>query len=175
MSEPITAQRLLREADAQLHGALLAEARAVATTGFAGGGAWMARALGGGHLGGARATYLGVVKYGLASCAALLAAAALWSSAGPLVVLPAVLAFYAVEAQMVFLFPVAIRGSSTPFRDAFRLTRAAGGTLAVMTVVLPIAATMLFGAPFRGGFVRAWTLGCLAIVLYFRAVEASGS
>lgn len=164
------ARALLRAADARLDEALLAEARAVATAGFAGGGDWMARVLGG-TLPAARARHLGIVKYGLASLGGGLVAAALAGPAGALALVPAILAFYAIEAQMVFLFPVAIRGSQSPFRDAFRLTRRAGGTLAVMAVVLPVAATMVFGAPFRGGFVRAWTLGCLAIVLYFRAIE----
>lgn len=167
-----TASELLRAADARLDAALLADARSVATAGFAGGGAWMARILGG-ELPSARARYLGVVKYGLASLGGALVATLLAGPAGVLALVPAALAFYAIEAQMVFLFPVAICGSRTPFRDAFVLTRRAGGTLAVMAVVLPIAATMLLGAPFRGGFVRAWTLGCLAIVLYFRAIEGA--
>lgn len=169
-----SANALLREANHALDAALLEEARAVATEGFAGGGAWMARVLGG-HLAGPRATYLGTVKYGLATLTGGLLAATLWRWAGPFALVLAVLGFYAVEAQMVFLFPVAIRGSRAPFRDAFRLTRAAGGTFRVMAVVLPIALTMLFGAPFRGGLVRAWALGCLAIVLYFRAVERAAA
>src|SRR5262249_18495921 len=104
--------------------------------GFASGAEWMRlvlEALRSGPLQTDRASYqlLGLVKYGLATIAAL-AWLALSFSLG---LLPlgafAVLVFYAVEAQMVFLFPVALDGSARPFRDARRWTGRAGGTVAV--------------------------------------------
>lgn len=114
---------------------------------------------------------LGLIKYGLASCAALgwLAPVLLldWPILSPL----AIVIFYAVEAQMVFLFPLALDGSRQPFRDSRRWTVDAGGTLAVMRVVLPLAGGMLFGGFIGRGFVRSWCLGCLAVCLWYEALR----
>jgi hypothetical protein len=118
---------------------------------------------------------LGALKYGLAAAAALLVAApAIRLRLWPL--LPVcVVAFYAVEAQMVFLFPLALDGSTRPFREARRLTARAGGTLAVMAVVLPIAAVMLFGGVARQGFVRSWCLGCLAVCIWYEDLRTEAA
>ncbi|WP_257451113.1 hypothetical protein [Archangium lipolyticum] len=142
--------------------------------GFRGGAAWMAEAMA--LVRGRpvpttlpRAHGLGVLKY----MAALLAALGAWGLAafagGPLLVGPALalLAFYAVEAQMVFLFPLALDGAAHPFRASRALTRRAGGTLSVMGTVLLLAAVMLFGGLAGRGVVRCWCLGCLAVVLWY--------
>src|SRR5262249_26054967 len=61
---------------------------------------------------------LGAIKYALAGGAALLVATpAVLLPAWPLLIL-GVVAFYAVEAQMVFLFPLALDGARRPFRAA---------------------------------------------------------
>jgi len=111
---------------------------------------------------------LGIVKYALCSAAAgpwLVAAAATgrwWLLTG------AVLAFYAVEAQMVFLLPLALDGAHRHLlRESRRWTVRAGGTLAVMRTVIPLAAVMLFGGVVGRGFVRSWCLGCLAVVVWY--------
>lgn len=146
--------------------------RGVWRGGFASGGCWMRLALE--HLRGqplagtpTNLHGLGLIKYGLASAAALawimLTTACQWP---PLSVL-CVPVFYAVEAQMVFLFPLALDGSVRPFREARRWTRRSGGTLPVMAIVLPLAATMLFGGFLGRGFVRSWCLGCLAVCLWY--------
>src|SRR5262249_35884759 len=85
----------------------------------------------------------------------------------PLLAPLAILVFYAVEAQMVFLFPLALDGSARPFRAARAWTRRAGGTLAVLRVVLPLAGVMLLGGMAGRGFVRCWCLGCLAVCLWY--------
>jgi uncharacterized protein len=72
---------------------------------------------------------------------------------------------------MVFLFPLALDGSVTPFRSAWVWTRRAGGTFAAMRVVLPLAAVMLFGGLVGRGFVRCWCLGCLAVCLWYEDVR----
>ena len=139
---------------------------------FASGGRWMQQAL-------ARArgvsapesktafNRLGFIKYGLAGGAAILVLLpSIWWEAWPLLIL-VVAVFYAVEAQMVFLFPLAIDGSQEPFRDSRRWTLKAGGTWAVMRVVIPIAALMIFGGFIGQGFVRSWCLGCLAICIWY--------
>jgi predicted MPP superfamily phosphohydrolase len=110
---------------------------------------------------------LGLVKYGLAGGAALLGAVAACAGHVPWLVPLAAVAFYAVEAQMVFLFPLALDGSTRPFGDARRWTRRAGGTVAVMRVVVPLACTMLFGGLAGRGFLRSWCLGCLAVCLWY--------
>jgi hypothetical protein len=145
---------------------------------FASGGDWMRMALA--HLRGQQLpapglslNALGTIKYALAGGAALLvAAAAVLLHAWPLLVL-CVPAFYAVEAQMVFLFPLTLDGAARPFREARRWTVRAGGTLAVMAVVLPVAAFMLFGGFARQGFVRSWCLGCLAVCIWYEDLRGA--
>ena len=114
----------------------------------------------------------GFVKYGLASLGAIvfLASALCFN---PWWILGVVPAFYAIEAQLVFLFPLALDGSKQPFLVARRWTKRAGGTLRVMGVVLPLAATMLFGGFLGRGFVRSWCLGCLAVCLWYEDLRKS--
>jgi hypothetical protein len=110
---------------------------------------------------------LGLIKYGFASGGALLWAVIACAGHVPWLVPLAAVVFYAVEAQMVFLFPLALDGHSRPFHAARRWTRQAGGTLAVMRVVVPLACTMLFGGLASRGFLRCWCLGCLAVCLWY--------
>jgi hypothetical protein len=116
---------------------------------------------------------LGVLKYAIAGAAALTAVAAAYFTTWLVAVL-AVPLFYAVEAQAVFLFPVALDGSRSPFRDARRWTVRAGGALRVMAVVMPVAATMLFGGFVGRGFLRSWCLGCLAVCVWYEDVRSAG-
>src|SRR5262245_58605245 len=110
---------------------------------------------------------LGLAKYGLAGGGALLWITACIVLDLPLLALLAIIVFYAAEAQMVFLFPLAIDGSPKPFRESRRWTLRAGGTLTVIGVVLPVAVSMLFGGFLGRGFVRSWCLGCLAVCLWY--------
>lgn len=116
---------------------------------------------------------LGFVKYGLASVAALLWLLTCWVAGLPWLGVLAALVFYAVEGQMVFLFPVALDGSRRPFRDALAWTRRAGGTVAVVVVVIPLAATMLLGGFAGRGFLRSWCLGCLAVCLWYEGLRTA--
>jgi predicted MPP superfamily phosphohydrolase len=118
---------------------------------------------------------LGLTKYGLAGGIALLWAVAACAGRVPWFVPLAAVAFYAIEAQMVFLFPVALDGSARPFGAAWRWTRRAGGTVAVMWVVVPLACTMLFGGLAGRGFLRSWCLGCLAVCLWYEDVRNNPS
>jgi predicted MPP superfamily phosphohydrolase len=172
---PVRARDLLTRAatcyDA-LGSPLCAAAVGAAFGGFASGAEWMRLALE--TLRGQpcpRAAFnfqwLGLIKYGLAAGVALLWAIAACAWHVTWLVPLAVVAFYAVEAQMVFLFPLALDGSAHPFGAARRWTRHAGGTIAVMWVVLPLACTMLFGGLVGRGFLRSWCLGCLAVCLWY--------
>jgi predicted MPP superfamily phosphohydrolase len=113
----------------------------------------------------------GIVKYALASGAALSffllahSVRSLWPLA---LVIPA---FYAAEVQLVFLFPLMLDRHPRPIRQSLRLTHRSGGTLGAMATVLPLAAFMLFGGFFGQGFRRAWCLGCLAVTLWYEAAR----
>lgn len=114
---------------------------------------------------------LGTIKYGLASTAALgCLAAAAWLRQ-PLLVALVVPAFYAVEAQMIFLFPLALDQTPQLWRQSRQWTVHSGGTLAVTCVVLPLAAIMLFGGFAGRGFVRSWCLGCLAVCIWYEELR----
>lgn len=153
---------------------LAAAARRVQWDGFAGGAEWMQLALqtirgAPSSLAFSRPLFhlLGWIKYGLAGGAALGWLVIVLVLGQPLLGPLAVFVFYAVEVQMIFLFPLALDGSAEPFRDARRWTVEAGGTLAVMRVVLPLALFMLMGGFFGQGFRRSWCLGCLAVCLWY--------
>lgn len=112
-------------------------------------------------------TLLGIAKYTMASVAALLVVASValglpW----PAMVILAPLAFYAVEVQFVFLFPLVIDGVPRPWRRSLRMTRFMTTPYA-MSVVIPLAAVMLFGGLFGKGFIRCWCLGCLSVVIWY--------
>ncbi len=169
------ARALLHDAEQRLGAPLLAAARGAWCDGFTTGAAWMRRALA--ELRGAEPTgvasfgALGAAKYGACVAAACVpvVAARLSGTWWPLVLV--VPAFYAVEAQMVFLFPVALDGARRPFAAAQRLVAPAGGTLRVMRTVLRIAVRMLTGGFAGRGFVRSWCVGCLAVLLWYEDVR----
>jgi hypothetical protein len=114
---------------------------------------------------------LGTVKYGLASTAAIVCLGAAAWLRQPLLAAFAVPAFYAVEAQMVFLFPLALDQKPQLWRECRRWTVKSGGTLAAMGTVLPLAAMMLFGGLLGKGFVRSWCLGCLAVCIWYEELR----
>lgn len=81
--------------------------------------------------------------------------------------------FYLIEAQLVFLFPLAIEEDASPWRTSWRFTRKAGGTLRVSLVTMYIAWTMLTGGLRGRGFRRSWCIGCIAVVLWYVRVKRS--
>ncbi|MEM7133547.1 MAG: hypothetical protein AAF702_45055 [Chloroflexota bacterium] len=144
---------------------------------------------------------LGILKYGIA-CLGVLIYLLLIGWTGIWTLVPGfVLVFYAIEAQMVFLFPLVIDGSSIrfdssednylnspvlsiipteyradhPLIQAFResrlWTQRAGGTARVMRIVMQLAVVMLCGGFVGKGFVRSWALGCLAVVLWYEELR----
>jgi hypothetical protein len=110
---------------------------------------------------------LGIIKYALCSLAALIYLLLVWSIQAYPLVIGVVPVFYAVEAQMVFLFPLTLDGYTNLYYESRRYTKLAGGTLHVMATVIPLAVVMLFGGFVGQGFVRSWALGCLAVVLWY--------
>ncbi len=181
MADAISVRRLLNRA-AELYdepgGALAASAGRAGRHGFRSGAEWMRHAMEtirGTPIPPARADFhaLGILKYGAAGAVALGWAIAIFYLEVPLLAVVSAPLFYAVEAQGVFLFPVALDGSARPFRDARRETARAGGTLRVMAIVMPIAAVMLAGGFAGRGFRRSWCLGCLAVCVWYEALRES--
>jgi hypothetical protein len=182
MHENVSARELLRQA-ADVYDSpnndLARQAASAGFGGFASGARWMHQALlvirgqptNSSPTVNANFQLLGILKYGVASAAALAVAGLAIAMNVPVFALLAIPAFYAVEVQGVFLFPLVLDGSTNPFRDARVWTIRAGGTLRVMAVVMPIAATMLFGGFVGRGFVRSWCLGCLAVCLWYEYIR----
>jgi len=144
--------------------------------GFASGADWMRIAMS--HyrattipMNNANYQYYGSLKYGLASIGALAVIGfAIWSSYW--IMLPlAVIVFYAIEAQMVFLFPLLIDGYENPIQQSYQWTRQAGGTIPVMVIVMQLACVMLFGGFVGQGFVRSWALGCLSVCIWYEELR----
>jgi hypothetical protein len=182
MHERVSARGLLRRA-AEIYDSpnndLAQRAANVGFGGFSSGARWMRHAMlmirgqpsSSARTVNANFQLLGILKYGFASAAALAVAGLAIAMSVPVFALLAIPAFYAVEAQGVFLFPLVLDGSTSPFRDARIWTLRAGGTLRVMAVVMPIAATMLLGGFVGRGFVRSWCLGCLAVCLWYERIR----
>jgi len=179
MFETISARRLLTQAAGLFDSPdnwLASSGRTAWRTGFASGGRWMREALEllrkqpvAGSV--VDLNRLGILKYVLACSAAFVWLLVVMYWRRPLLAVFGVPVFYLVEAQMVFLFPLALDGSPHPFRDARRWTRQAGGTVAVLRVILPVAAMMLFGGLLGRGFVRSWCLGCLAVCIWYERLR----
>ncbi len=147
---------------------------ALKVRGFGGGAEWMR--LGLTVLRGTPPEFVGPARIGWLKYIAATAAAATWVvfalmlNAGWIAPV-AVLIFYAVEAQMVFVFPAAIDGAERPFVKARALTLKAGGTLTVMSTVVPIAVSMLSGGFAGRGFIRSWCIGCLAVCVWYDRLQ----
>jgi hypothetical protein len=179
MPDGSLAKELLNEAavffDAPGNG-LAQSADNAARKGFASAGEWMRGALGVIRNEpvpdrGIRFHWLGLAKYVSAAIAAMAVAILGWWTDAFWMFPLAILLFYAVEAQMIFLFPLAMDGSQNLMRESLRWTRRAGGTWDVMKTVLPVAAAMLLGGFFRKGFVRSWCLGCLAVLIWYERLR----
>jgi predicted phosphodiesterase len=112
---------------------------------------------------------LGLEKYGICILVALAVAAV--TQVWWLTPIPALLAFYAAEAQMVFLFPERLLNRRAPWSASRAMTVSAGGTWRVMTQVLPVAARMLTTGWWRGRGRETWVQGCLAVVLWHRHIR----
>lgn len=155
-------------------------AKAAAFRGVDAGAEWMRAAIGvvRGTPPSGRASFLrlAVVKYGLACLGAGLASLLVWSL--PALVLPAALvAFYAAESRLVFVFPLALDGDRTPLTASGRLVARTQPPVVAALRVMTIAAGMVFGGFTGRGFLRSWCLGCLAVVLWYedarRAAEVA--
>lgn len=138
---------------------------------FADGGAWMAEQL---YLRSARPAPSGIppnyrkaglIKYGLSLLAAFLTALSVVSIC-PVTILLAIIVFYVVEVQFLFLFPLMADENATPYRSAIRISWSVG-ILRCVGNTIPIAVHMLVGLmnhkdPFRG-----WHTGCLAVLIWY--------
>ncbi|MCA9322363.1 MAG: metallophosphoesterase, partial [Planctomycetes bacterium] len=166
-------RHLLARADEFLtaHPDLVASGKAC--RGLGSGGRWMAAVLG--RLrnedvrGNSSAHYgrAGWRKYAPCLLVAAIVAAVGVARLGWLVIVPAAVTFYAMEAQTVFLFPLLADHGRRGQRALRALNHRAGGTLTIMTVVLPLAAKMTLGGLADGRFRRSWLQGCVAVVIWY--------
>lgn len=172
----ISAKGWLRQAKALLlaHPELEHAARSV--HGFAGGGAWMVHALS--VLRDRpiapkqrRFRAIGLRKYGLCLSAGAAAVTAAWTGGAICAIALGLLAFYAVEARGVFDFPAAIDYGARARLASRALFRRAGGTLTILSRVLPIAAFMLCGGLARARPRWSFVVGCLAILLWYESLR----
>lgn len=177
MADRPTARGLIRHALALYDAdpAVEARARTAARSGFAGGLDFL-RAQAGTRAGTSNGHRLGFAKYGACIAFALVVASGTaWAlpngvhltHTAPVVSSAFVLAFYALESRLVFVFPAAAHGEARPFALSWLLTRGENA----LGIVLPIASWMLFGPLIGQGFVRAWATGCLAVSLWYRDVR----
>ena len=178
MANAVSATELLREAGQVFdrNEALSRAAAAAWRRGFHSGGEWMMTALT--TIRGERIPArsipfhrLGITKYTAAVIPTFAIVVFSLFVNKPWFVLAAVPAFYLVESQMVFLFPLAIDGRQRLLAESWRMTVRAGGTFAAMKVVLPIAAMMVAGGFLGRGFMRSWCVGCLAVVIWYERVR----
>lgn len=158
---------------------LQAASRAAAWGGFGAGADWMRCALGRVRgkqpMGRARFGLLGLGKYtlcGLPFLLALLTLGVCWDLTLPAVP-AAILVFYAVEARLVFVFPLALDGEATPFLASHRLLGRTLPSGRVLARVTWIAASMLLGGFLGRGVVRSWCIGCLAVVLWYEEARSA--
>src|SRR5260370_27971570 len=153
MAKRVRAGDLLRAAS-ELYDApsspLARSAPAAWRRGFASGAEWMGQALwllrGTQPVGNALGLQaLGLIKYGLACGGALAFVALAILVHQSLIVLLCIPAFYVIEAQMVFLFPLALDGDLRVFRSARHWPVHARGTLSVIRIVSLRAVTSSLG------------------------------
>jgi len=84
----------------------------------------------------------------------------------PLAMPLAILVFYWIEAQFLFLFPLLIDREHNPIWRSIQLTRRVGNLYALCNVI-PIAAYMLSGLLSREEPLRRWYVGCIAILIWY--------
>ncbi len=116
---------------------------------------------------------MGLRKYGLCVCAAGGAALASVASGVGIssTIALALLAFYVVEARRVFDFPAAIDYGRRAGIASRALHRRAGGTITILTRVLPIAGFMLVGWLAKGRPRWSFAVGCMAVILWYESVR----
>jgi hypothetical protein len=108
----------------------------------------------------------GYGKYGLAS-GVMLAVLVAWAYTGEDLLFPcAFVAFYLVEIQLLFLFPILVDDRDAPIRTSLALTKRVG-YLTVLCNVIPIAVFMILGWLVRRRGLEAWLIGCMAILIWY--------
>ncbi len=175
----VCAKSLLKEAAVLFDGGgtkLRASAARAWRRRFVGGGEWMREALWVLRKGGV--TFhpfdfhqLGLIKYGAASlgAACVIGLSIFWRQ--PWLAISALLVFYLVEVQMLFVFPLAIDRETNLLSASRRLVSRSGGTWKALCIVVQLAMAMLFGGLAGRGFVRSWCLGCLAVLVWYERLR----
>lgn len=116
-----------------------------------------------------------VLKYAACVLAACVPVAIALATGVTALLLLAPLAFYVVEANLVFVVPALLDGSRRPFASSRALVERSGGTLAALARVVPIAIAMIAGGLAGRGFARSWRVGCAAVVVWYERARASST
>ena len=145
-------------------------------TGFGKGGLWMSEALGVMRSRPSapkepKLAPLGYRKYGVCGLAGLLVGALAIPLGVPSVLMLGLAGFYVAEAHQAFTFPASIDYGRRGPKAARVLFHRAGGSISILTIIIPIAALMLLGWVINGRFRRNWFLGCTAILAWYEDVR----
>jgi predicted phosphodiesterase len=114
---------------------------------------------------------LGLRKYGLCLLAGGSAAAVSSAAGTAWAVATGLFAFYAVEARHVFDFPAAMDYGRRARAASRVLHRRAGGTIMILTCVVPIVAFMLLGWLASGRPRWNFAVGCMAVILWYESLR----
>ncbi len=102
-------------------------------------------------------------KYGISAAGALVVFAVpapFWAQMGLFVAV-----FYAIEVQLLFLFPLLMFGAPAPVRTSVRMVWQVGFFRAWLTTIV-LAAYMLAGLLRWRSPLRHWCIGCLCVVFW---------
>lgn len=111
-------------------------------------------------------TLYGLVKYGI-SLLAFGASVLLFCRVNPLLAPLSIVVFYLVEVHFLFLFPLLLDGVKQPLLKSIQQTYRIGLLPAVATV-MPIGFYMLAGLCHFKAPLRAWHIGCGAILIWYQ-------
>ncbi len=109
--------------------------------------------------------FYGLFKYAISGAVFLITLFFLWPL-GWMYAPLSIICFYAVEVQLMFLFPLLIDQSPAPLRESRTMTRSIG-TIYTVLVILPIGVFMLLGLFHWKNPLKHWYLGCLAVVIWY--------
>ncbi len=111
-------------------------------------------------------TFYGLLKYGISLLAFVLSALGLFK-VSPFLLPLSILAFYLAEVHFLFLFPLLLEGVAHPVLESIRHTYRIG-LLSALCTVIPIGFYMLAGLLHFKSPLRAWHIGCGAILIWYR-------
>jgi len=111
-------------------------------------------------------SFLGFIKYGLAGFTFILYIIFIIHIKYYIFLPFAIVLFYGIEVQFLFLFPLAIDGISKPIYHSLNC-KVKGGRFASIFGVIVIAIFMISGILPQKSFFRNWSVGCIAVLIWY--------